>query len=105
MSTTLTSFQVERELGTDDHGADVESAEKLIKRHDDLCKEIETKESLVRETVEKANKLRSVVSGLILVFMTFLLICDTLSPISGPRRHLCGTSTCRRRPATLRRPA
>ncbi|CAD5229846.1 unnamed protein product [Bursaphelenchus xylophilus] len=52
--------QVERELGTDDHGSDVQSAENLIKRHSQLCTEITAKEPLVLETVEKANKLRNI---------------------------------------------
>ncbi|CAD5225498.1 unnamed protein product [Bursaphelenchus okinawaensis] len=52
--------QVERELGTEDHGSDVQSAENLVKKHSQLCTEIEAKEPLVLETVGKAKQLMNI---------------------------------------------
>ena len=45
--------RVERDLGSEDHGSDVQSAESLIKKHEQLRAEIEAKASSVAELAEK----------------------------------------------------
>ncbi|KAI6229996.1 Spectrin repeat-containing domain protein [Aphelenchoides fujianensis] len=51
--------RVEHDLGTEDHGVDVQSAEKLIKKHDQLRSEIDAKAPVFQEVVDKAAHLKS----------------------------------------------
>lgn len=54
--------RVEHDLGTDDHGVDVQSVENLIEKHNLLRSEIENKAPVIKETVEKAANLKKLVS-------------------------------------------
>jgi len=48
---------VEHVLSTDDHGRDTQSAEKLIKKHEELQAEILAKKPIITDTVEKTNSM------------------------------------------------
>lgn len=60
--------RVEHDLGTEDHGVDVQSAEKLIKKHDQLRSEIDAKSPVIQEVVDKAAHLKSLVRSFLSSF-------------------------------------
>uniref|UniRef100_A0A915ENZ4 PH domain-containing protein n=1 Tax=Ditylenchus dipsaci TaxID=166011 RepID=A0A915ENZ4_9BILA len=49
---------VEHGLATNDHGEDIQSVENLINKHNELLTGIETKRTLVEDTVKKSKKLK-----------------------------------------------
>lgn len=66
--------RVEHDLGTENHGVDVQSVEKLIEKHNLLKSEIEAKAAIIHETVEKANHLKKLVAFLAFIYARLKLL-------------------------------